>query len=148
MRTTKQMGLPILAMVFGLAMIVSAIAIVSNQLSYRNVVGGKLVISSDWDNSSKDAGVTYSLNISYTSPVGIPGGTLMFEFKCPGIDASSVSLQYLVGTTWTNATFVTGVSGDVTYSAGAIPGGATGTLAMRLTYNQVGTFDMTIWVQT
>jgi len=147
MKKISKMGLPILAMIVGLAMIVSAIA-VSNTLSYRNVVGGKFVITSDWGNSSKDAGVTYSLNVTYSSPVGFSGGTLVFEFVSSGINETAISLQYLVVTTWTNATLVSEVPGDVTYSTATIPGGATGIVHLQLTYNQVGTFDMTIWVQS
>jgi hypothetical protein len=148
MKARNGIVMPLLAMVIGVGMIVSAGVIVSNRLHYENQVSG-VSLSSTWANGTKTIGVQYGFTVSYTSPSGSPNAVIMFELNATGIVPADVSLEYNTGGGgWVAATFSQVDANTIRASTLTIVGGSGGGYDYHLTYNDMATFALEIWAET
>jgi hypothetical protein len=144
MRTIGKMGLPVLAMIVGMGMVVSAL-VMSNTLTYTNQVAG-VTLSSTWSDGTRVLGAENDFSVTYSSPAGTPSAVIIFEFNMTGIVPSAVSLAYWTGTAWVNTTFVQTSPNTIQGSTMTIPAGpSSGGFNYALWYNLPGTYTMKIW---
>ena len=145
MKIGKQLALPLLAVVVGLSMIVSAYAL-SNRLVYQNEVQG-ISLSSTWTNGTKQLGTEYAFVVTYTSPMGTPNAPINFQIEGAGVTPASVLLRYNTGTGWVNATFVQDAPGVISATTMTIVGGTSGGFDHTLAYLAPGSYTLTIWAE-
>ena len=144
MKLRNSIGMPILAILVGFGMVVSAL-VLSNTLTYTNQVSG-ITLSSTWSDGTKVLGAENDFTVSYTSPAGTPSAVIIFEFNMTGIVPSVVSLAYWTGTVWVNTTFTQTSSNTIQGSTMTIPAGASsGGFNYALWYNAPGTYTMKVW---
>ncbi len=168
MRWSKQVVVPLLCMVVGLAMIVTAAGIVSNTIENpNNVVSGTTAITlslqlatdlsttyrgsaSDWVAGNVYQNQPYVMKLAYTVNAHVIGLLICFEFDKSPVNASDVQLSWTDGATvaWTAVTF-SASGGTATGSFAPIqPNPAKGESAnyyLSLTYTVTGAFDFKIW---
>jgi hypothetical protein len=147
MKARNGLVIPLLAIVVGVGMIVSAGVIVSNVLQYQNQVSG-VSLSSTWADGSKTIGAQNSFTVSYTSPQGTPNAIIMFEFSATGIIPADIALEYYTGSQWVSTTFVQVNATTIRGATLTIVGGAGGGYDYHLTYNDFGAFTMKVWAET
>ena len=135
------MGPPILAMIVGIGMIVSAL-VLSNVLTFTNEAQG-ITLESTWQDGPVAIGANNSFTVNYTSPLGMQNTVLMFEIVGANATPSNVILWCDNGTAL-NVTF-SGGSGSIVGSSVDILGGTSGTITCYLTYEAQGTYTMSIW---
>jgi hypothetical protein len=141
------MGLAVLAMVVGTAMIVTA-AVLSNVLTYSNQVNG-ISVTSTWSSGAKSLGAENDFSVAYTAPAGSPSGLIMLNFTKTGILPTDVTLQYWTGTVWNTVTLTPSEPNTITGSTLAtVVGPSNGGVDCRLWYNTPGTYTMNIWIAT
>ena len=147
MKTRNGLVIPLLAIVVGLGMIVSAGVIVSNVLQYQNGVSG-VSLASTWADGSKVIGTQYSFSVSYVSPAGTPNAVIVFEFNATGILPADVTLEHNTGVGgYVLVTFVQTSSNTIRGTSLTIAGGTGGGYDYHLTYNDFGTFSMKVWAE-
>jgi len=144
MKARNVLSGPIVAILVGLAMIVSAI-VLSNVLTYTNEAKG-ITLDSTWKNGPVAIGANNSFDVSYTSPAGMSNTVLKFGFDGVNATASNVTLWCHNDTAWINATF-SGGFGSIVGASVSILGGTTGTVHCYLTYNAPGNYTMKIWAE-
>ena len=144
MRTRTSWILPILAIVVGFGMIVSAL-VLSNTLVYTNEVQG-ITLSSTWSDGARTLGAENDFTVSYIAPAGSPAGVISFNLSKTGIVPADVTLQYFNGVGWVTATFAQNGPNTIACSTLATAGGpSSGGVDCKLWYNAPGTYTMHIW---
>lgn len=144
MRAKGSIVMPILAILVGFGMIVSAV-VLSNTLTYTNQVSG-ITLSSTWSDGARVLGAENDFSVTYSSPSGTPSAVIVFEFNMTGIVPSAVSLAYWTGTVWLNTTFIQTSSNTIQGSTMTIPAGpSSGGFNYALWYNLPGTYTMKVW---
>ena len=157
------MGLPVVAMVVGLAMIVGAASIVrlSNIVSNDNQVGLPVTIQitststtpggdlPDYAAGIVALGVTYDMKVSYTTTEDLTTATIIVEFTKTGINATDVSMSWTDAGTWASISWTD--SGDVLHGNLGVTGtqnaGGTVNYYATLCYTVTGSFNFKVWVE-
>jgi len=173
MKATKSaLSGPILAILVGVAMVVSAIGIVSNTVEKENNVvprpiSGEAVnitllpaddlsavlrgTALDYAAGDVYACQAYVMKLSYAVNISVTNMVLMFQFSKSVINTTDVFLNWTDGDhAWTSLSFT--VNGD-TILASFVPGtenyakGDTARYYLSLTYAVLGAFDFKVWAE-
>ena len=157
------MGLPILAMVVGLSMIVGAVGLVrlSNIVSNDNQIGLPVAIEiqatngtpggnlPDYASGFLTQGQTYDMLVTYTTTKALTSAAVIVEFTKTGINTTDVLMSWTVsGPTWTGIEWTD--NGDVLRGTlGAVGSQGIGTVNhyASLAYVVGGDFNFKMWVE-
>jgi hypothetical protein len=163
MKAIKGMGMPILAIIVGVGMIVGAVSIVrlSNVVNNDNIVGLPVSIQitsttatpggdlPDYTAGLVALNVAYDMKVSYTTSKALSTASIIVEFSMTGINTTDVVMNWTDAGSWTSMVWTD--NGDVLHGilgyVGTQPAGATPVYYATLIYTVTGSFNFKVWVE-
>ena len=165
MKARNGLIIPLLAILVGVGMIVTAAGVVtvSNIVPRHNEVTDvtslmhiDIQASStlpNWANGSASIGTVYNCNIFWSSTAAIHSVSVVVLFQKPSIATTDVSMTFmqLPGSVWTPVTFEPGTASDTIRgtlgSPFAVGAGESATYAIQLAYNVPGNYAAQLYVE-
>ena len=159
----KGLAIPLLAIVVGVCMIVTAVGIVrvSNVVERSNQVADvtslvhleikSSTLGPNWVNGSASIGTTYYCKAYWSSTAAINQASVVISFhKETVINTTDVSVSWSMGA-WTPITFQSvapdTIRGIIGLSSFALGSGETATYELQLMYNVPGGYDAQLYVE-
>jgi hypothetical protein len=163
MKARNGMGLPILAIIVGMGMIVAAVSTVrlSNIVSNDNQVGLPVTIQvtststtpggdlPDYAAGMVALDVSYDMKVSYTTSKALTTASIIVEFSKTGINVTDVVMNWTDAGSWSTISWTD--NGNVLHSTlgyvGTLPAGANVNYYATLIYTVTGSFNFKVWVE-
>jgi hypothetical protein len=164
MKTWTGIGMPVLAILVGIGMLVGAVSVMrlSNIVENANSVELPITVSISTTTTTPDGdlpdyqagdmlpGLKVDMRITYLTIEAIDAGAIIVEFSKVGIAPTDISMSWKDGNpTWTPMVWTD--SGDVLKGTlgfvGSQPAGETVGYYAVLTYNTPGEYTFKVWVE-